>query len=83
MARGLPYRVDSWLVKSPPKCSNFFSVSSLREPPEGWASEDRAWQTGCSALALGGAAGLRDPGATTLHQVARWGHFYVTPPGQR
>lgn len=28
-----PYRVDSWLFRSPLKCSNFFSVSSLKEPP--------------------------------------------------
>lgn len=31
------YRVESWLFMSPLKCSNFFSVSSLKEPPEGWA----------------------------------------------
>lgn len=35
----LPYRGESWLFMSPLKCSNFFSVSSLKEPPEGWASE--------------------------------------------
>lgn len=29
------YRVESWLFMSPLKCSNFFSVSSLKEPPEG------------------------------------------------
>lgn len=34
----LLYRVESWLFMSPLKCSNFFSVSSLKEPPEGWAS---------------------------------------------
>lgn len=31
------YRAESWLFMSPLKCSNFFSVSSLKEPPEGWA----------------------------------------------
>lgn len=34
----LSYRVESWLFMSPLKCSNFFSVSSLKEPPEGWAA---------------------------------------------
>lgn len=29
------YRVETWLFMSPLKCSNFFSVSSLKEPPGG------------------------------------------------
>lgn len=74
VVRRLPYHVESWLFMSPLKCSNFFSVSSLKEPPEGRASETSEWQTGRSALPMGGAAGLRHPGATTLHQVACWGH---------
>ena len=27
------YRLETWLFMSPLKCSNFFSVSSLKEPP--------------------------------------------------
>lgn len=65
---------------SPLKCSNFFSVSSLKEPPEGH-QRDRVRQIRRSALTQAGMAGFRGLGATTLHRVACWGHCYVMPPG--
>lgn len=64
-----PYRVDSWLFRSPLKCSNFFSVSSLKEPPEGWASGRQSLATRGSGPALAVAVGLRGPGDPTL---SRW-----------
>lgn len=80
------YRAESWLFMSPLKCSNFFSVSSLKEPPAGWALGRQFGKPEVlpgptlELLAWGEGGG---PGATALHQVACWGHLSVTPPGQR
>lgn len=80
------YRAESWLFMSPLKCSNFFSVSSLKEPPAGWAlgRQNLANQRCCLAPHWSCWPGKRGgPGATALHQVACWGHLSVTPPGQQ
>lgn len=57
---------------SPLKCSNFFSVSSLKEPPEGVGGKhrrDRVWQIGRSALTQ---AGMAAAGALGPPPSARW-----------
>lgn len=61
---------------SPLKCSNFFSVSSLKEPPEGGgeASERQGLANRALGPHPGWNGGCRGPGATTLSPVACSGH---------
>lgn len=70
---GLLYRVESWLFMSPLKCSNFFSVSSLKEPPEGQAS-GRESLVNQSPPPLGGLLGspLCDAPRAALASASIW-----------
>lgn len=70
------YRVETWLFMSPLKCSNFFSVSSLREPPGG---------TGIREIVLGKPDAQVSParaGATPSSPGGLQGHLCVMPAGQ-
>lgn len=67
------YRLESWLFMSPLKCSNFFSVSSLKEPPEGWALGRQSLANQTLSLLPHHSFRPQGPGATALHQVAALG----------
>ena len=70
------YRLETWLFMSPLKCSNFFSVSSLKEPPG---------EMGIREIVLGKPDAQVSPtpraGATPPSPGGLQGHLHVMPAG--